>query len=33
MRRIDDRKEMCLTPGGLTSKGNEAENTAQWRAQ
>ena len=33
MRRIDDRKEMCLTPGDLASEGNEAENTAQWRAQ
>jgi hypothetical protein len=33
MRRIDDRKEMCLTPGGLTSEGNEVENATQWRAQ
>ena len=32
MRRIDDRKEMCLTPGGLTNEGNEVENATQWRA-
>ena len=32
MRRIDDRKEMCLTPGGLISAEDEVENATQSKA-
>ena len=32
MRQIDDRKEMCLTPGGLIIAGNEVKNVTQWKA-
>ena len=33
MRRVDGRKEMCLTPGGLISERNEVEKATQWESQ